>query len=222
MPSVQLKGAGPTQTLSVRVARALRPTVGDLLAVVSYQQARILKRTEQGVDYQGKAFAPYSTKGPYYFYPAGPAGRIKGKAGARARVTRFGKQGPSGRRTRSGFGLRFASYAAFKHTFLGRSTVDLRGARAPHMLQQIAMQVGGQAIQAGLNPRAGSATELTTPARTASLGIYGEAGARASGHNEGTRRLPQRRFFDASDQDLAQAAELLADRAQARLLKALE
>jgi hypothetical protein len=76
----------------------------------------------------------------------------------------------------------FESYAAFK-SWLGRSTVDLRGPKAPHMLQGIITKVRG-------------AAELV-------IGVYGVMAARAQRHNEGDpkRKLPRRHWFAASVAD---------------------
>lgn len=223
--NLRLAGAGQAKTFALRVGKAIQPTTGDLLEVLARQQSRILERTERGLDYQGRPFAAYSSRGPYYYYPSGPVGQTRtaqARKNGKAGVARMARLGLGGTRTRSGFGLRFSSYRAFKLGYLGRSNVDLRGARAPHMLQQIVMQVGSVRVAPGSQTGALGPSDRPQPATRGTLGIYGEAGARAAGHNEGTRRLPQRRFFDMSDKDIDDAAELLLDRATARLLAALD
>lgn len=205
------------------VVEGLEPTQEDLLYAGNALKNRILKRTEMGVDYQGKPFAPYSTKRPYYWYPDGSRQRSAARTGmlnpairgrqeriakfqvletsakdAAARMFRKLKLRASTDGTkRTGIGIKFPSYAAFK-AHLGRPTVDLRGPRAPHMLQAI--------------------TVTTSVAGWLTLGIYGDAADRAEGHNEGTRRgLPKRRFFDASNEDIQFMNELLLQRATERL-----
>lgn len=46
-------------------------TVGDALYAGQRQRTRILQRTAQGVDVDGRKFAPYSENGPYYYNPNG-------------------------------------------------------------------------------------------------------------------------------------------------------
>jgi hypothetical protein len=205
------------------VAEGLEPTKEDLLYAGNALKNRILRRTEAGVDYRGIPFAPYSTKRPYYWYPDGAKQRASARLGAlnpglrgrNERIAKFQALEKTARDAaarmfrnlrlksvtdgtkRTGIGIKFPNYGAFK-AHLGRSTVDLRGPRAPHMLQAITVSasIGGM---------------LT-------LGIYGDAADRAEGHNEGTRRgLPKRRFFDASEDDIQFMSELLLQRALERV-----
>lgn len=143
-------------------------TSTDILYGLNRQKARILDRTARGVDLNGSAFAPYSTRGPYYYYPnrgATPGAR-------RASAGRLGKKIGAGVRTR--VGLKFASYADFKSA-LGRGTVDLFGPRAPHMMQAIVVK--------------------STGGDSGTIGIYGPEADRATGHNTGFGHLPKREFF---------------------------
>ncbi len=144
-------------------------TAADLEYALQRQKTRILSRTARGVDAEGRAFAPYSTKGPYYHYPG------KGSKGRRAAAGRFAKK-TGGTRTR--VGVRFESYADFKRS-LGRSVVDLLGPRAPHMLQAVVVRT-----------RATSSGDVD-----GTIGVYGPEAARAEGHNLGTRTLPKREWF---------------------------
>jgi hypothetical protein len=48
-------------------------------------------------------------------------------------------------------------------------------------------------------------------------GIYGEAGERAEGHNEGTGNLPQRRFIDITDAQLDRMDRIILTRIEIRL-----
>jgi hypothetical protein len=186
--------SGETPERVVRKAAARwMSNESDLLYAGQRQRARILERTARGVDVNESPFAPYSTDRPYYYYPFGRVGRgVPTEAQKRAAQRMLKKLVPGMSRaeaaaagvrlTRSGRGIRFeGGYGAFKR-WLGRSTVDLRGPKAPHMLQAIMVK---------------------TPWRdTLVMGIYGEFAARAEGHNRGTAHLPRRRFFGASDQDL--------------------
>jgi hypothetical protein len=147
------------------------------------QKSRILDRTSRGVDVDEQPFAPYNSSRPYYWYPAK---ELKNRNSAR---TRFFKkiEGPTARKTTKG--IRFDSYAAFKAS-MGRLVVDLMGARAPHMLQAFVVKVSGGLL---------------------TIGIYGEEAERASAHNEGTKNLPRRHFFDASESDKTEMAADILD-----------
>lgn len=166
-------GGQPLEVLADKIERA-NVDVTDLRYALERQRSRILERTRRGVDLNGSTFAPYSTKGPYYYYPS-RLGSAKSRSAAAARLGR--KIG--GTRTR--LGIKFASYAAFKAS-LGRNVVDLTGPRAPHMLQAMVV-------------RTKSGSEGT-------IGIYGSEADRAEGHNVGVPgRLPRREFFGWSASD---------------------
>lgn len=200
----------------LKIRGALQPTKEDLLYAGQRQRTRILERTARGVDADEHPFKPYSANGPFYF---NPNGRLSSEA--REKVSEKSQKGAARRflnkittkeerkkdgaprLSRTKRTVKFESYAAFKK-WLGRSVVDLRGAKAPHMLQAITITVKGAA---GLFKGAG---ELV-------LGIYGEAAARAQGHNEGTKRLPQRKFFAASEKDMKLIVRDVYARIRARL-----
>jgi hypothetical protein len=195
------------------------PTEGDMLYALERQKTRILTRTARGVDFQERTFAPYNTTRPYYYYPSGPVGRIRStgeKSRAKAGVKRFaGKLGRTKSAiSRSGLGLKFPSYAAFKFDYLGRQNVDLTGPRAPHMLQSIVSEAGGSTFFQSVNP---GLNAFPNQALTGSIGIYGDPGIRAGAHNEGTRYLPQRQFFASSDKDNTAFGNDLKTRVQNRL-----
>lgn len=190
-------GQAPEQVI-LRIARAIKPTHEDLLYAGQRQITRILERTARGVDVNGRPFAPYSKNGPYYYNPngrLGPAGRAKlsEKQQKDSAKRMQGKIG--GSLSRTGRTVKFPSYAAFKQ-WLGRSGVDLTGPRAPHMLQALTAKASGVDV---------------------TLGIYGTAAARATGHNFGARHLPQRRFFGASADDAKQMVKDIYVRIKARL-----
>jgi hypothetical protein len=178
------------------------PTKADVLYALERQKARILDRTARGVDFEERPFAPYSTKGPYYYTPstAGKGDHADHTRRVRARdrfAAKLGLKKPAVR----GHAIRFESYAAFKAS-LGRVGVDLTGVRAPHMLQAIVAKV----------------QEDGRGAFSGTLGIYGDEALRASGHQAGnpSRGLPQRRFFDSSRQDIEDFFEDLDSRRAAR------
>jgi hypothetical protein len=178
------------------------PTKADVLYALERQKTRILDRTARGVDFENRPFAPYSTKGPYYYTPstAGKGDHADNTRRIRSR-DRFAKKLGLVKPVTKGFAIRFDSYAAFKAS-LGRAGVDLTGVSAPHMLQAIVAKVqeDGRGAFAG------------------TLGIYGDEALRASGHNVGNpnRGLPQRRFFDSSRQDIEDFYADLDDRRAAR------
>lgn len=192
------------------------PTEGDLLLAGQTERSRILARTEAGVDVDGSPFAPYNNSRPYYFYPSGPVG--KERAGnqlrnAKSGVKRFAKK--VGRTksavTGSGLGLRFDSYRAFKETYLERQNVDLRGPRAPHMLQEMLIKAGGAV--GGFEDQRIGIDDRTSPATNFTLGIYGSAAARAIGNNQ------HRHFFGSNAEDHARLVSLIVNRAAERVRK---
>lgn len=167
----------------------------DLLYAAERQKTRILERTMAGKDYMERPFAPYSETGPYYYYPQTSGYRFE-----RVAVTKgFNFRVGGGNVTRSGLGIRYDSYGAFKRA-LGRTVVDLMGPRAPHMLQALVAQVqqGPKIV----------------------IGIWGPEAARADAHNEGIPgRLPQRRFLDVSPTDLVLVGNDIADAMATRLTR---
>jgi hypothetical protein len=209
----------PLDTKLRQIETAARPLASDMLLVMNQQKTRILDRTARGVDVNEQAFAPYSEKGPYYYYPSGPvhegaqrsfnfslSAYRKRRATAAANFARAVKnrkgqrglfEGNVGRR-RGSVGVRFDSYGAFKRS-LGRSVVDLMGPKAPHMLQAIVVRTFGGGEGA--------------------IGIYGPEADRAEGHNLGVPRnhLPQRYWFGVSDSDETAMNEELADLTAARI-----
>lgn len=204
----------PAADAILRLRASIKPDAADLLYAGQRQKARIIERTESGVDVDGNAFAPYSTKGPYYYYPSGHLGTsraaIKTRKAAVRRLLKItgevsfhreqylgGSQTAGGVATRDGLGIRFESYADFKSS-LGRAGVDLTGPRAPHMLQAVTVVNGVRD------------DELL-------IGVYGEAADRAQGNNEGTRYSPRRRWFGASAADLAEMVKDVYTRIAARL-----
>lgn len=190
-----------------RWRKASQVTPGDVEYSLQRQRTRILRRTEQGVDVEGRAFAAY-LRTPYTYYPHGVLGRVSSrlsessKRNSTKRLHRkltnndFKRAGV--RLTKSGLGIHFpGGYAQFKQ-WLGRAGVDLRGARAPHMLQHLQVRI--------LSGREGA------------IGIYApDKAAIADGHNRGTRHLPQRRFLGASQADITAIAEDVITRIRARL-----
>ncbi len=200
---------GDPSGVMARWKQAVQITPPDATYALERQKTRILERTARGVDVNGSPFAPYSTKGPYYYYPNGRVGTSnftdrQNKAAA-SRLTRKLQSGSvradSGvRLTRSGKGLRFDSYAAFKG-WLGRSVVDLFGPRAPHMLQAMIVRISGAPVTEGR------------------IGIYGQEAERASGHQYGTAKLPQRKFLGANIEDRGLVKDDILARIKARLQK---
>lgn len=225
-------GKSPMEFI-LELAKDALPTEGDAIYAAQRQRSRILERTANGVDVDGAPFEPYSTKGPYYYYP-NKVGRNKASVKRnKAAVSRLLKRlagvsefreeqdiagGSGGTKTRGGEGIRFDSYADFKRS-LGRLGVDLRGPRAPHMLQAIAVGTGiertvGDDQTLGLNER-------PEPAVVVVIGIYGEEAGRATGHNTGEnprwKSRHQRRFLGATDADLKAMSDDIGMRIAMRL-----
>jgi hypothetical protein len=90
--------AGATIHRSLEALKTI--TVGDMLNVGEGYRADIRERTFAGVDVDGAAFAPYSERGPYYFYANKDAASGRTAAGRQARATasgnRFRKTGSIG------------------------------------------------------------------------------------------------------------------------------
>jgi hypothetical protein len=197
-----VSGGGDRETIEINVEDAL-PTVGDVLYALQRQRSRILRRTEQGVDVEGKPFAPYNSTRPYYWYPAGRVGKKRdGPALKKEKlnVARASKK-LGGKTSRSGLGVRFDSYADFKSRGLGRSNPDLRGPRAPHMLQEIAVKSGSVTAE---GPQGVGLHDHPTEAHEGRIGIYGDAAKRATGHNAASGRpkgMPRRQFLGTSSED---------------------
>jgi hypothetical protein len=221
-------GGDPSEFI-LRVARDAQVTEGHVIYAAQRQRTRILERTLNGVDVDGNPFEPYSTNGPYYYYPNGRVGNKKtgmkaNKAAAKRIITRIGViESHTGKQinaslTKSSQGVKFESYAAFKAA-IGRRGVDLMGPRAPHMLQAIA-------IGARFERRVGDDIALDlgdrpTPATEVVIGIYGDEAGRAEGHNTGVnprwRRNHKRHFFGASESDLQEMQNDIASRIMARV-----
>lgn len=206
-------------------------TVGDLLYVGMGYRARIRQRTLAGVDVNGAPFAPYSTRGPYYFYPNRDSTSGRTAEGRKARATaakgRHEKTGRIGIRTPTG--IRYESYAAMKSA-LGRSGVDLYGAEQhTHMLDTLLVKAGGSesaftASEAMLFNSGGqdefAAFEANQPCTQLVLGFYGPEAERARGNNEGTSTVPKREFFALSQEDLEWGSKAIGTRMQIRARKA--
>lgn len=224
------EGGQSPEKLVADIVDDVNPTVSDLLYVGQRHRSRVLQRTQRGVDFEEKAFAGYSTKRPYYWNPtAGKKGlslnkriaavqrimkKLSGRKTGYVRV--FRESGKVVAEVRGhGDTIKFPSYAAFKQA-LGRTNVDLRGPRAPHMLQAIVVRVGATEIGNGLQSVPGDSTERASELR---VGIYGPEAERASAHNTGTSRLPQRKFLGASDAEKGRMEADLVSRVLARIKK---
>ena len=185
-------------TLARELVTSVLPQQGDVLYALERVKATILERTARGVDVDGAPFAPYSSKGPYYYYPGSRTGVTSHKGRIAAR-DRFAKK--LGVKTeRKGYGVKFESYGAFKRS-LGRGNVDLTGVSAPHMLQALVVKVA----------KDGKAGQFT-----GSIAIYGSEAIRAGAHNEGAATLPRRRWFATNNNDIIQFLEDLETRRKAR------
>lgn len=191
-------GADPVLNIT-KFQKGMTVTPADCVAAGETLRARILDRTARGTDANGQPFAPYSQRGPYYFYPNRKAGvgkfTEKQRKASSARLNRkIDKAG-----VRTPYGLRFESYAAAKAAF-GRTHVDLFGLdNGPHMLNGLIVQ----------SPSSGESVVR--------IGFYGEEAGRAKGNNEGIGRLPKRQFFKANADDLNAMREVIVGRMKARV-----
>ena len=229
------RGGDPVAHIRALKAAA-EVTTEDLLYAGQRQRTRILDRTRAGVDVDGVPFAPYSTKGPYYYNPSA----ILGGSGIR-HLTRQ-------RNIEHAFSVKGAS--------TGREIGSLKG-RAKRLLKKLGgetlygsakslshgemrLSKSGQSIRfesyAAFKAWLGrTCVDLTGPRaphmlqaiqtkveglKMLVLGIYGPKADIAQGHNEGARNLPQRHFFGASYADLKQMACDIGDRVAARMKRA--
>lgn len=171
------------------IEKALKPQRADMLYVGGLQVSRIRERTARGVDYTGQPFTPYKNSGPVYWYPSV---HTKNRVASR---NRFFKLIISGSATKTSVGVKFSSYEAMKASVSGASTVNLMGLKAPHMLMAIQIKVNGYLM---------------------TIGIFGDEAIRAEAHNSGTKYLPKREFFNASESDKALMTSDLVDFGAAR------
>lgn len=190
----------PISAQIVRVFESQRPNRAIARKVVEGQKTTIVERTNSGVDGQGNAFHPYSTKGPYYWSPDHHGQTIKQrkasvghylrqttKIGNLLAGTKAERSSIGGVRSKTGLSIRFESYADFKQSF-GRPNVDLFGIiNHPHMMNGIIIQ-----------PTTGTPDHLSI-----AMGIYSDdLSERASGHVEGARFLPKRDFWQTTEKDM--------------------
>ena len=198
-------------------------TTGDLLFTGQVFRSRIRQRTFAGVDVNGQPFAPYGTKGPFYFYPNGSSASGRTAEGRKARATaaanRFAKTGKFGVRTPHG--IKYASYSAAKAAH-GVSNVNLYGMEQhTHMLDTMIVKAGGAELDMssdilGIGTGELGAFESGSPAAGMQIGFYGPEAERAKGHNEGTSKLKKREFFALNDQDLQLGERAIAQRMMIR------
>jgi len=216
------------EAVILTIKGAVAATLGDCMTLGVHLRGKILERTARGVDVDGREFAPYSGKGPYYYCPAGQAGRQFGesKKDQIVREQRAAKRlhaklrNKSGAKeagphlSRTGRSLVFpGGYRQFKE-YLGRTTVDLTGPRAPHMLQSMRVRCNQQT---DADAPVGQDDHLE-PCDNFAVGIYDGMAARASGHQDGNNaNLPQRRFIGASKEDISEMTEILAARMRGRI-----
>ena len=215
-------GGGDPVAHIQQMQAAVVTTTGDMLLCGQIVRSRIVQRTTVGTDMNGAPFTPYSTKGPYYFYPNGPVGRSHEER-AKQTARRFKAIGSKGHRTP--LGIRYESYADAKASH-GRANVDLFNLiQEPHMMNGIAVKAGGSEIDmaGGDIMSLGASSELDAwgqnqPCREVRVGLYDEALAeRARGNDEGTEHVPQRKFLGANPEDLDVCRVAVTERMIARM-----
>jgi hypothetical protein len=190
--------------LSASFLDKLEATSDDMQALGKEALSRMKSRTARGVDATGDSFEPYSTKGPYYYdpYPQHKGTRAQHATAVETWRSRHPKAGGKGELSRGGHSIRYESYAAFKEAISGDTTVDLRGAAAPHMLDQ--MSVWSEEPD---EVRAGFQSKTT------------EAAKRALGHIRGivSRHLPVRRFVGLTSDDRQALVDLRREQIEEKL-----
>jgi len=223
--TAKLQGGGSLESVELKIEDGI-PTRGDCLYAAQIQRSVILARTELGVDVDGRPFAPYNKTRPFYYYPTGHPGGARSEQQLKkdkAAVKRFASK--IGRRkaaiTRSGLGIRFDSYDSFKGTYLGRSNVDLRGPKAPHMLQGLICKAGG--VETTERDQRIGLEDMLEPGSEFVLGFYGSEAERAAGHNSDDRPkgMPQRRFLGSTAADEHRLEQIIANRVIDRARKRL-
>ena len=216
MPFTGPGGSNPVDYVR-RISVAAQPTEGDIKYALGRHAQRVQERTANGIDYQGSAFAPYSTRGPYYHDPSRES-RFAGYTTLKMRrnVAQHHARFYGGVHKRGTTTVKYESYAAFKAA-RGVGAVDLGGMEGS-LLPAIRIRVGDEM---GVDEAANVGLEsFPQPASEGSFGIYDEPMARiAEGHNNGIPgRLPQRMFIGVSDED---AARIVSD-INLRILERLE
>lgn len=185
-------------TFFTTVLSRLQPTQGDLMYACARQARRIQERTISGTDIMGRAFAPYSTKGPHYHRPRQGAS-IRVRREAALHHARF----YGGVRKRGSTAVRYASYAEYKAS-MGVTVPDLGGMEG-RVLGNMDISVDRNRYQIEFGESVGL-MDFGAPATEGGIGVTGEQAAQiAMGHNMGvpSRNLPQRQFLGISDSDTA-------------------
>lgn len=221
MAHATFKGPGgedPRISIQKDVQSLQTVTTGDLLKAGQLFRSNIRQRTLAGTDANGAPFAPYSQRGPYYFYPNRDSAGGNRAARATAAKNRHSATGGVGRRTP--LGIRYDSYAAAKAAH-GVANVNLFGMEQhPHMLDTMLVKAGGVedagAFEGFDFSSEFEAFEQNQAATQLELGFYGDEAARAQGNNEGTANLPARNFFALNADDLAIAEQAIGERILAR------
>jgi hypothetical protein len=234
MPSsaeFQSSNGQPAEDVILELRRALTLTQADLLYAGQRQNERIHDRTEHHVDVDGNPFAPYSTKGPYYYRPWDSASLGRGTKGVglaarRAKVpeasrnrsaqrflSRLGGGGGSG--LHSLFGLEFDSRAAIA-TIHPKEPDTVRF--ASYAAFKSALGRSGVDLVGPADPHMMQAIQVSATTDEIRIGIYDDKKAAiGTGHNTGAGHLPQRRFFGASANDPKQMLTEIYTAVKARL-----
>lgn len=194
---------GSVDQLLINLKTSLTTNQEDMLLVGNIVKSGIRERSAKGVDADEQGFAPYSTKGPYYYNPSTGGGKfpaphvsVQKKSAARVHGL-LSKHGITHQLSRTGTTIKFDSYAAFKAAFGRGGIVDLLGIDPPHMLDAMEVRAIGNDV--------------------ASVTIGGEAAERASAHNEGEGRVPMRHFFAIAAADVERIIGVISQRLLSRI-----
>ena len=130
-------------------------------------------------------------------------------------------------RTQSGVDVEGAPFAEYSPGYRKQkikkldsaSPVNLFGfEQHPHMMNAMVVLTEGLRLEGGESAAENAGANLE-PAQYVEIGFYGEEAERAKIHNEGTGKMPQRRFFDATQEDLDLMSLAIEERQEARMAR---
>ena len=213
MPYAITTGETPRAYLE-RVVRLTGVTEGDGISAAALSNEYIINNTVAGVDYQGNAFTPYSTRSPYYHTPTSSGESRKYRMATALHFSRY----YGGDRKRGGISVRYDNYAAYVLAVRGSSVVDL-GGKEGRVLNAIEARCGS-ITSTGADAVNWPLDSNMEPAQEYTQGIYQEPNASiAAAHNFGDGHVPQREFFNESDQTTERITEHIAGRIRQRVIE---
>lgn len=215
------------------IINAVEVTEEDLLYAGERFKADMLERTAKGIDVNGKPFAPYSTKGPYYFYPGDrgsrPSTQFMGNKAAGLGMSKSAIKGAIAREIKSRdrfyrkIGLK-GQYSTFNLGGMGTGEGSAGKTFAAgikfssYAAFKASLGRSNVDLMGPFAPHMLQKIVVSSRSMVLIVGIYDdESAAIAKGHNEGAGNLPQRRFFDVSSSDVGMMQQAVLDRIAARI-----